>query len=83
MTKLEQKLQELGYEQHALDFVTYEKYLFKDTIYIYITLDGYREKIKHKCIEIIDGVEKQQDIFNLQKAFNIMQKDLEVLKNEV
>ena len=44
MTKLEQKLIELGYKQHKLNFVTYEKYLFKDTICIYITLDGYREK---------------------------------------
>lgn len=77
MTKLEQKLLELGYEN-----------TYRDTRYIkqkishfrtIISLEKDKQKIEESFIEY-DYVETQQDIDNLQQAFNQLQDDLKELK---
>jgi chromosome segregation ATPase len=77
MTKLEQKLIELGYEN-----------TYRDTRYIkqkishfrtIISLEEDKQKIEESFIEY-DYVETQQDIDNLQQAFNQLQNDLKELK---
>ena len=81
MTKLEEKLIQLGYEKIIKHFY-YEK-----------TMDGWRlsielleDKISHTCVFNFPVnrvfIETQQDIDNLQQAFNQLQKDLEVLKSD-
>ena len=79
MTKLEEKLIMLGYEN-----------TYRDTRYIkqknshfrtIISLEENKQKIEESFIEY-DYVESQQDIDNLQQAFNQLQQDLEVLKDE-
>ena len=77
MTKLEQKLIELGYEFYI------DSYGGK----VYIKLDYYTTKIilSKKITGYIDTLEidridTQQQIDNLQQAFNQLQQDLEVLK---
>ena len=81
MTKLEEKLKELGYKQD----LTLKHLYFKniDNTRILLWLNKSRTNItkdsgvlKNESIY----VRKQQDIDNLQKAFNEMQKDLEILK---
>ena len=74
MTKLEQKLIELGYEKGK---IAYQKSL-KGNIEIYIYVFPN---------ELVGGVEQhdhyvmyQSQINNLQQAFNQLKKDLEVLK---
>ena len=76
MTKLEEKLKELGYIQDEHNPYGY----YKDcqgfvSIYIYI-----RFKIKGRVYSITRDYEYQFEIDNLQQAFNEMQKDLELLK---
>ena len=76
MTKLEEKLKELGYKQDEHNPYGY----YKDcqgfvSIYIYI-----RFKIKGRVYSITRDYEYQFEIDNIQQAFNEMQKDLEILK---
>ena len=86
MTKLEEKLEELGYvfdifcfrkcihiNSSKFDIVLYfkKKNLFDYKLFMYNEIDG-----------LIPQVKTQQDIDNLQLAFNEMQKDLKVLNNE-
>ena len=74
MTKLEQKLIELGYKEYKNELLE-EHYWYKregDVLIIWEDNDLF-----------VDGswkVLKQNDIDNLQQAFNQMQKDLEILK---
>ena len=76
MTKLEEKLIELGYNQVYRD--CYKKKCFR---FIFITLELDNDRIWCKSVSDLDNFfTKQQDIDNLQQAFNEMQKDLEVLK---
>lgn len=77
MTKLEEKLIELGYEYKPFMFDpdrTYIKYMNRCKIVI-DTRDG---RVKGRYIQ--HTIFYQQDIDNLQQAFNVMQKDLEELK---
>ena len=82
MTKLEEKLIELGYK-------TYENFmLIHSFIKIYydkwnlIIETGCDETNVIECYVDLDGcaIYTQQDIDNLQQAFNQLQKDLELLK---
>ena len=81
MTKLEEKLQELGYEQGVTLKHLYFKEIYNTRIMLWlnksrsnITKDS--GVLKNESIY----VRKQQEIYNLQQAFNEMQRDLEVLK---
>ena len=81
MTKLEEKLVELGYEQgvtlkhlYLKDIGNARILLWLNQSHTNITKDS--GVLKNESIY----VRKQQDIDNLQKAFNEMQKDLEILK---
>ena len=76
MTKLEQKLLELGYERTTYFDIT-EVIWWKGSIAIATDKRGL--KIKRANVQV-GYVNKQQDIDNLQQAFNILQQDLEVLK---
>ena len=76
MTKLEEKLIQLGYRQapHTNRFIK----VMNDIIFTIVT--NYSDKIIEKYAVVC--VESQQDIDNLQQAFNQLQKDLEVLDND-
>ena len=78
MTKLEEKLLELGYERVRLQFSNISIYnkIGKHALFVIKILEN----------EIFDyhlhkNIHNQNDIDNLQQAFNEMQKDLEVLKD--
>ena len=75
MTKLEEKLIELGYE-NVYGYV-YIKRL--NSIYS-ISFEVYSSVYYCSTYREIKSFRKQQDIDDLQQAFNTMQKDLEVLK---
>ena len=80
MTKLEQKLIELGYEKFH-KYCYKKEYGIKFTIFIRL-VENNRNKINDNWISInmLQPIEFQQDIDNLQQAFNLMQKDLEELR---
>lgn len=84
MNKLEEKLEELGYEFDTFYFhkcihmnlskfeiVLYfkNKNLFEYKLFMYSETDGF-----------IPYIKTQQDISDLQQAFNEMERDLEILK---
>ena len=75
MSKLEDKLQELGYRKREYSKVQYFKSIYGGIIHLDIT-DLVSTYVEPKYI-----IHYQQDIDNLQQAFNEMQKDLEVLRN--
>ena len=75
MTKLEQKLKELGYEYECLNIYYKE---FNKTLVL--TIDLYPNLIYGRVHCCFAEFHNQQDIDNLQLAFNEMQRDLEVLK---
>lgn len=79
MNKLEQKLVELGYEK-GFPLRTFSKYLKDKCCVIYITLNCEANEIINSYIHNIVYVITQQDIDNLQQAFNVLQNDLEVLR---
>ena len=77
MTKLEQKLAELGYKPY---YRCYEKIVGKISIFV----EPFNEPFTkiHKMYVYNDNhyIKKQEQLDNLQQAFNEMQKDLEILK---
>ena len=76
MTKLEEKLVEFGYEKDKI-FKWYFKLSSNGMeISISITDNGLKGKVWNKY----RYYDQQQDIDNLQQAFNEMQRDLEILK---
>lgn len=79
MTKLEQKLIELGYKKVFYD--DYEKPIsFDETVKICIRLDRFNEKIRDKVL-VGYTFKTQQSQFDLEQlAFNEFQKDLEIIK---
>ena len=79
MTKLEQKLIELGYEKVFYD--EYEKIMsFKQEVKICIRLTNFNEKIKEQVLIGFRGKTKQSQLDLEQQAFDVMTKDLEELK---
>ena len=81
MTKLEQKLIELGYKQ-SLEF-PFKYYKWVGNAIKRIQIDnGNRINYKHSYIQYAHNrrIKTQQDIDNLQQAFNELQKDLGILK---
>lgn len=78
MTKLEEKLIELGYRY--IEHNDYFKKKFNRFIYISIELD--KDKVNDFGVDYkTDLLRKQKQLDNLQLAFNEMQKDLEVLRD--
>ena len=75
MTKLEQKLIELGYVKDRKR----GKYTKRFRYYNLVIIIAFKE-IADFYIDRNITIDKQQDIYNLQLAFNTMQKDLEELK---
>lgn len=84
MTKLEEKLQELGYECNK--WVGEYRKSFTD--YLYLIIDIYEGEVNELC----SGIKLRKEIFILDKimlnmiielekqAFDEMKKDLEILK---
>jgi hypothetical protein len=72
MTKLEQKLIELGYETNNSIY----KYWFKGQIVI----QTFYGNVENYYIICPNNIHRQQDIDNLQQAFNQLQSDLKELK---
>lgn len=79
MTKLEQKLVDLGYYQVAK--IRYEKF-YKST-HIVIGVNSKTKKIYGKIKDNFNYIDKDYQINELVSAFNEMQKDLEELKKYV
>lgn len=75
MSKLEEKFAELAYV--PFDSITFDKYYNSDLI-IRINSKELTGRVFARCFY---GFKSQQDIDNLQQAFNVLQKDLEVLKD--
>ena len=76
MTKLEEKLIELGYNN-----VYFNCYKKKYLRFIFITIELKNDKIWfYSVADLNNCFITQQDIDNLQQAFDVMQKDLEELK---
>ena len=78
MTKLEQKLIELGYEQFEFNQYEYNKEIEKYNCSLAIIVID--DKIESFHMFRIISIKSQQDIDNLQLAYNELQKDLEALK---
>lgn len=75
MTKIEEKLIELGYEN------VYASVYLKRLNSIYsISFDVYSSVYFYSLYRENKSFKTQKDIDNLQQAFNEMQKDLEILK---
>lgn len=83
MSKLEEKLIELGYVRYGL--AGYGHYYSKklgNEIEMVIYYDDKEDFITHYCIKKEYSFYNQQDIDNLQQAFNQLQKDLKELKQD-
>ena len=78
MTKLEEKLIELGYKRTGcFNFI---KRVLENALLIKLDFD--RKEILETYVDYYAvGVSYQWQLDNLQQAFNQLQKDLEVLKN--
>lgn len=82
MTKLEQKLLELGYEEwrYSFEHVTYIK-TYNDKVDLNIDIDNAKTKITNWYLYVEEITIKQQSyIDGIQQAFNQLQNDLEELK---
>ena len=81
MTKLEEKLIELGYKFDINNWGI-SKYQRGDRFIETICISKSQNMIVGEpCIYVKDNIKTQEDILDLQQAFNQLQKDLEVLKN--
>ena len=86
MIKLEEKLIELGYEYSSYDDMNCEKEYVKlmngATLYFYTSdISNYHYSM---CVANSKIIHNQNNIDNLQQAYNQLQQDLEVLKeNEI
>ena len=80
MTKLEQKLIELGYLEDKGYCNIYKKIKNRNIFIIRLNYKN-KNKINYSCIENAYYIQNQQDIDDLQRAFNQLQQDLEVLKD--
>ena len=74
MTKLEKKLVELGYEWNTLEKAWIKKINLICWIYLY-----HKYWIPHH-IHYINDFSIQEEIDNLQLAFDVMEKDLKELE---
>lgn len=83
MSKLKQKLLDLGYTPYTVN----ELYFAKEFNKYYLDIDINKNliDIEESCIDVSSAyIYNQQDIDNLQQAYNQLQKDLkELRKNEI
>ena len=83
MTKLEQKLIELGYEKE-ITYVSsnvFSKYIVTLTMTYCISIElDIQGKVETGYVDSNHYFKTQQEINDLQQAFNEMQEDLEELK---
>ena len=77
MTKLEEKLIQLGYKK-AYD----NTYIKKSNTFYWLTLEVYEQDIFGSVYSERRKFRYQNQIDNLQQAFNQLQQDLEVLNSE-
>ena len=77
MTKLEEKLVELGYKPY---YRCYEKIVGKISIFVEPFDELFTKIHKMYVYDDTQYIKRQEQIDNLQQAFNEMQKDLEILK---
>lgn len=81
MTKLEEKLIELGYEFYGWNVkIKIYKKCIKHTI---ISISTKENKLLYKYCEPKKIIKTQQDIDNLQQAFDVLQNDLKILKKQL
>lgn len=81
MTKLEQKLVELGYV-YQNDF-NYYKWIEFEGAFPPIEINAWLNIKQKKCKLVVlpnRAIETQEQLDNIQQAFNEMQRDLEILK---
>lgn len=77
MTKLEKKLEELGYTQDYQTVYVYFKNTKICTIYAYL----YNDKTQcHLYLDNIEEINNEEELNSLFQAYNTMIKDLEELK---
>ena len=82
MSRLEEKLKELGYENDFDLFYIKTINTKYDDMEIIIKLTKKKNKIKYSELNVIDAnIRKIKHIKTIEKSFNQMQKDLEVLRN--
>lgn len=74
MTKLEEKLIELGYKYDEM-----EQHYYKEVLFARICLFDIKYDTKN-YVKPMKLITKQKDIMFFELAFNEMQKDLEELK---
>lgn len=80
MTKLEQKLIELGYKDHRKTHPSFNDFFkFYDDYMLVIYLNE-NVIIDYEIAVFSTKYKSQQDIDNLQQAFNQLQNDLKELK---
>lgn len=75
MSRLEEKLKDLGYEYSCLN-IYHKKFNAK----LVLAIDLYPSLIYGRVHCCFAEFHSQQDIDNLQQAFDTMNKDLEILK---
>lgn len=81
MTKLEQKLIELGYKQDQfISTIFYGEIKNDCRFHKDIFLNDLLTEVKAHKVTPFCAFRAQQDIDDLQQAFNELQKDLEILK---
>ena len=82
MNKLEQKLIELGYKPYEHFMLIHSFIKIYNDKWNLIIETGWDETYVIECYVDLDGtaIYTQQDIDNLQQAYNTMQKDLQELK---
>ena len=82
MTKLEEKLIELGYKPYEYFMLIHSFIKIYNDKWNVIIETGMDKTHVIECYVDLDGtaIYTQQDIDNLQQAFDEMQKDLEILK---
>lgn len=77
LLRLEEKLEELGYTEDCQTVYIYFKHTKICTIYAYLNKDRTQCDLQ---LEKIDDISNQEQINDLQQAFNIMKNDKEELK---
>lgn len=78
MSKLEEKLIQLGYEKETIGLFRWFKNIKADW-FILMNLNCENDEIQEYWIDCY--ISTEQDMKDIQKAFNQLQQDLEVLKN--
>lgn len=84
MSKLEEKLIKLGYKQYKY-FMLIHSFVktYNDKWNLTIETSGDETRVVEGYIDLDEiAIYTQQDIDNLQKAYNILQQDLKMLEDD-